>query len=377
MTTGSRPPLSTDGGVRTSLDPRRWPAAERQAVEEALAATVASGNYVLGEQLASFEREFARWVRADRAVGVGNGTDALALSLMALELRPGSEVLVAANAGYFASLAAVRAGLVPVAVDVCPETLLMDPADLEARITGRTRAVVWTHLYGQLTDLSDVALLLRERNLLLIEDCAQVAGATVGGRSPGSWGIAGAWSFYPTKNLGALGDGGAVTTGDQKIADMVVALRSYGEADPGGRLIRAGLNSRLDEMQAAVLRARIPFVTQANRVRRQVCGGYRLAAAGSAGRVIGSAGDEFNGHLAVLVAADRDRISARLRANGIETRVRYPVPIHRAPAFEQFAPGPRPVAEQACASVLCLPVTATMNDWEVSAVCEALASAPS
>jgi len=356
--------------------PSRWSVAERLGVRRAIDRVLAGGSFVLGREVDAFEREFSARVGASECVGVGNGTDALTLALMALDLPVGSEVMVAANAGFFASIAAVRAGLRPIAVDIDPDTLQLDTSDLEARRTERCRAVVWTHLYGQVTELSELADKCGRQGIKLIEDCAQAAGATVGGKAAGSWGAAGTWSFYPTKNLAALGDGGAVTTSDGNLAARVRSLRNYGAMDDTGALAVAGVNSRLDELQAAVLRSRLAYVDDGNARRRSICAAYRNALPASVGRVVGGDADDFNGHLAVVDSGRRDEVAELLAVAGISTRVRYPVPSHRAPAFGGFSADSRPEAERACRRVLCLPCSPGMTDEEVSIVCASIAALP-
>ena len=242
---------------------------------------VDSGWYVLGSQVRDFEAAFADYVGVSHTVGVANGTDALVLALRALGVGAGSRVAMVANAGYYGSAAAALVGAEPMYVDVDAATLTMEPGSLSAVLAHeKTDAVIVTHLYGQMADMDRLSTLCRQAGVPLIEDGAQAHGAAWAGRQAGAWGAVGCFSFYPTKNLGALGDGGAVVTGDAELADRLRALRQYGWGRKYEVLSPGGGNSRLDELQAAVLLAKLPRLNAANAARRAIAGRYGAELAG-------------------------------------------------------------------------------------------------
>jgi dTDP-4-amino-4,6-dideoxygalactose transaminase len=338
-----------------------------------LARVLESGRYVLGPEHDQFEVELARYLGATHCVGVASGTDALGIALVAVGCAPGDEVVTAANAGFYSSAAAHAAGLRVRYADVAPETLTLSAGTVEQALTRETRAVVVTHLYGLLADIGAIVELCRSHGVAVVEDCAQAAGARRGARSAGTFGDAAAFSFYPTKNLGALGDGGAVVTEDDAVAAHARSLRQYGwEAKyrvvrPGGR------NSRLDELQAAILRTRLPHLDPWNERRRSIAARYSGALSVDAGRLVSLAGDEYVAHLAVVVAVDRDDVRSRLQAADVGTDVHYPIPDHRQPVWGGALVDFRlPVTEHAAEHVLTLPCFPELTDNEVARVCEAL-----
>ena len=244
------------------------------AVRNAIARVAASGWYILGPEVDAFESEFAAASGGQFAIGTGNGTDAITLLLRAAGIAAGDEVIVPAITAAYTALAVVAAGATPVIVDVDDQTLTMDPAACAAAVGTRTRAIVPVHLYGQAADMSALTATASRHNLAIIEDCCQAHLATWRGSAVGTFGIGGAFSFYPTKNLGALGDGGAVVTNDHAVAERIKRLRNGGQTDRYIH-VEAGINSRLDEMQAAVLRARLPFLREWTRRRRELALAYR------------------------------------------------------------------------------------------------------
>ena len=246
----------------------------RSELDAAMARVQDRGWYILGPEVEAFEREFAAYCGTGECVAVGNGTDALELSLRALAIGPGDEVVTAANAGMYATTAIRAAGAVPAYVEIDESTLLMDPAALAAGLGARTRAVIVTHLYGRLADVDALVRIARERGVALIEDCAQAHGARAGGGMAGTHGALGCFSFYPTKNLGALGDAGAVVTGDRELAAKLRALRTYGWGAKYHCTMEGGMNSRMDELQAAVLRVKLPRLDGWNRRRRDIAARY-------------------------------------------------------------------------------------------------------
>jgi dTDP-4-amino-4,6-dideoxygalactose transaminase len=354
-------------------DPARAVRAERPALERALRRVLDSGRYVLDREVQGFENELAAHVGVDECVGVASGTDALELALRAVGCAAGDEVVTAANAGFYASAAALAVGMRVRYADVDPASLTVSVESVEDALTPTTAAVVVTHLYGLLADVEAIVALCRRRGVKVVEDCAQAAGARRGGRRAGSFGDAAAFSFYPTKNLAALGDGGAVATSDTGTAGRARMLRQYGweskyrVAAPGGR------NSRLDELQAAILRARLPLLDVANDRRRAIVRAYEKVLAGASARLVTRAGEDSAAHLAVVVVDERDSVRAALAAEGVGTDVHYPVADHRQPVWgDRHADVRLPVTEEAVDRVLTIPCYPELTDEEVERVADAL-----
>jgi len=349
------------------------PGEDAAAVRAAIDRVVARGWFVLGPEVDAFEAEFAEAMGAAHAVGVGSGTDAIALTLRALGIGSGDDVITTPLSATFSALAIVMAGARPVFADIDPARLTIDPAAVARAIGPRTRAILPVHLYGQAADIAPLERLASRHNLALVEDCCQAHLATADGRPVGTIGVAGAFSFYPTKNLGALGDGGAFLTNDRALADRIRRLRNGGKAD-GYRFVEPGVNSRLDEMQAAILRARLPFLPGWTRVRRSLAARYR---AGLDGGALTAAPELDAGHvyhLFVALASDRaarDDLRARLAADGIETLVHYPVPIHRQPAFSGTRPDDCPIASSLCDRIVSLPLSPAMSESDIDLVAAA------
>jgi dTDP-4-amino-4,6-dideoxygalactose transaminase len=343
-------------------------------IEAAIRRVVASGQLILGPEVRAFEAEFAAWVGARAAVGVASGTDALELALRALGIGAGDEVLTVANAGV-PTVAAIRAaGATPRFVDVDPDTLLLDPAGLEAALTPRTRAVLPVHLYGQPAPLEPILAFARRHGLRVVEDCAQAHGARIGPRHVGSFGDAGCFSFYPTKNLGAYGDGGMCVTGDPEIEERLRRLRSYG-FDAQRSALCEGRNSRLDELQAAILRAKLVHLDAVLEERRALARRYREALAGGACEPVAEReGVAHAYHLFVVRAAERERAQRALADAGVGSAVHYPEPVHRMPAyaFLGYAAGSLPRTERACARVLSLPLYPGLSDEALARAISAL-----
>ncbi|MDQ0010801.1 dTDP-4-amino-4,6-dideoxygalactose transaminase [Luteibacter jiangsuensis] len=337
-----------------------------------------SGWYVLGEELVAFECEFARYCGVSHTIGVGNGLDALSLILRAYldrgVLVEGDEVIVPANTFIASFLAVTVNRLIPVPVEPDEASFNLDPARVEEAVGPRTRAIMAVHLYGRLADMTALAEIARRRGLLLIEDAAQAHGASWHGRKAGSLGHAAAFSFYPGKNLGALGDGGAVVTDDDELAADIRALRNYGSAEKY-RHDRLGANSRLDEMQAAMLRVKLSHLDADNARRRVVAEAYRdrirhpeihLPAAGAPGAHVW--------HLFVVRSARRQALREHLAAYGIHAQVHYPVPPHRQPAYASLQAWRLPLTERIHAEVLSLPIAATLREEQIECVVEACMS---
>ena len=353
------------------VDLRRAYRAAKPAIDSAIAGVLESGTFVLGEHVEAFEKAFAGYCGVEHAVGVASGTDALELALRAVDIGPGDEVLTVANAGVPPVAAITLAGATPVFVDVDPESLTMDPERAASAVTPRTRAILPVHLYGRCAELGPLVDLARRHGLRVIEDCAQAAGAVYHGRRAGAVGDAGCVSFYPTKNLAAMGDGGIVVTRDSELATRVRMLRSYGQLTQYDHRIK-GVNSRLDEIQAAILRARLPGLDGANQRRRQIAARYRhgLAATGLA---MPADVDGHVYHLFVVRAAARDNARDALKRLGVFTLVHYSTPVPRQPAYAEFAPvmASLPATERACAEVMSLPMFAELTDAEIDHVIEA------
>lgn len=357
-------------------DLSRVPAEVRTRLTAAMARPVERGWYLRGPETEAFERAFAAFCGTAGCVGVANGTDALEIALRAVGCQPGDEVVMTANAGMYAATAAVAVGCVPAFVEVDPATLLID-VDRIAEVVGqRTRAVVVTHLYGNVVDVDAVRAALPS-GVRVVEDGAQAHGASWAERPVGSLGDVAAFSFYPTKNLGALGDAGAVVSGDTEVLDRVRALAQYGWQERYRAVLPGGRNSRIDEVQAAVLAELLPLVQERNARRRQIRAAYAAAVDGRDDLSV-VAGDESMSepvaHLCVVRAADRERFAAHLREAGVSTAVHYPVPDHHQPALQAIGSrhGALPVTEEACRQVLSLPCFPELTDAEVERVTEAI-----
>jgi dTDP-4-amino-4,6-dideoxygalactose transaminase len=343
-------------------------------IEAAIRTVLASGWFILGPQVEGFEAEFAACCGTAHCVGTGNGTDALELALRALAIGPGDQVATVANAGGYSTAAIVSAGAEPLYVDVDRDTMTMDPGALGAAMGPRVHAVIATHLYGRMAAMP--AILEAAAGTPVVEDCAQAHGARRNGRPAGSWGTLGCFSFYPTKNLGALGDGGAVVTGDAGLAARVRSLGQYGWSGKYRSALAGGRNSRLDEIQAAVLRVKLPRLAGWNRRRLQIAGDYNRALAGCAlvtPLVTPDMSDDWVAHLYVVRCQDRDGLREALRARGIGTDVHYPIPDHLQESSRWKSDLPVTVA--CCREVLSLPCFPELTDEEVVLVAQATRSA--
>ena len=346
----------------------------RDELDAAVARVFDSGWFVLGEEGAAFERELAASASSAHAVGVASGTDAIELALRALSLGRGDEVVTQANTCVPTVAAIERAGATPVLCDAEPEAGTMNPESLAGALGERTRAVVPVHLYGQCADVDAIAEVCAERGVAVVEDCAQAVGATLRGRPAGTIGLLGCLSFYPTKNLGALGDGGAVITDDAALDDRLRLVRQYGQADRY-RHVTEGVNSRLDELQAALLRARLPHLERWTERRELIAAAYTEALASGPVRPLAQLPERRNVfHLYVVEAPDRESLQRHLAEHGIGTLVHYPTPVHQHPPYLRLADGPVPLAvsERLCSHILSLPMYPELRDDEVERVAEAL-----
>lgn len=345
-------------------------------LEDAALRVVRSGRLLLGPELSGFEEAWAEAVDARFAVGVGNGLDALTLGLRALGIGAGDEVLVPSHTFVATWMAVVHVGAVPVPVDVRSVTAEWDIDALEAALTPRTRAVVPVHLYGHPVDLDAILGFAREHDLVVLDDAAQAHGARLRGRPVGGLAHATAWSFYPGKNLGALGDGGAVTTSDPETARRLRSLRNYG-SETKYRHDDVGWNSRLDEIQAALLSVKLRHLDEHNARRAAVARRYAEGLTGL-DLILPETADWAAPvwHLYVVRTPDRDRLREHLAANGVETGVHYPVPCHRQPAFAgtPLAGLHLPVADTLAREVLSLPMGPSLSEDEQDAVIAAVRS---
>ena len=345
-------------------------------LQDALAAcateVIRSGYFVLGPGVTDFERAFADYCGVGHCIGVANGTDALELSLKAVGVIAGDRVALAANAAMYGTSAVLACGGEPLFVDVEPGVSTLSVASLEAALAAEPGigAVIVTHLYGRLAAIEDIVKLCAGRDIAVVEDCAQAHGArSPDGRRAGAFGDVASFSFYPTKNLGALGDGGAVVTRDTGIADRARKLRQYGWTQKYTNGLAGGRNSRLDEIQARMMLLMLPLLDGWNRRRRDIANRYSSEIHSDAISVPPAAGDEYVGHLYVVRSARRDDLRQHLAAAGIHTDVQYPLPDHRQPCHDgRYEQVSLPVTEADAASVLTLPCFPEMTDDEIQRV---------
>jgi dTDP-4-amino-4,6-dideoxygalactose transaminase len=351
----------------------------KQEIDEAVARVLQSHWYILGKEVSAFEEEFARYVGTSFAVGVASGTDALTLSLKACGVGPGDSVLTVSHTAVATVAAIELAGAVPVFVDVDPENFGMSPEKLEEAISKsqgkRLKAVVPVHLYGHPADIEAITALANRFGLYVIEDCAQSHGAEWRNRKTGTWGNIGAFSFYPTKNLGALGDGGCIVTNDPFLAEQVGLLREYGWKE---RYISSlpGANSRLDEIQAAILRVKLKYLNRDNDRRRRIANRYGQGL-GESGLLLPkeSPAARHVYHQYVIRAADRDGLRNYLKDRSIGVAVHYPAPVHQQPAYRHLTSGP-PLAQTEAIGreILSLPIYPELSEHEVVRVIDAIRS---
>lgn len=335
-----------------------------------------SGRYILGDEVAAFEREYAAYTNSPHCIGVGNGLEALILILEGWKilgkLKAGDEVIVPANT-YIASILAVsRAGLTPVPVEPEETSFNLDPERIEEAITGRTRAVMAVHLYGQCADMTRINAVARAHGLLVIEDGAQSHGARHKSLLSGNLGDAAGHSFYPGKNLGAIGDAGAVTTRDAELAEVIRALRNYGSERKYHNLYK-GFNSRLDELQAALLRVRLKHLEEENAARCRVAVRYQNEIANPRLRLPQTAaGNTHVWHIFAVRTPHREALIAHLEKDGIGSQIHYPVPPHQQPAYREWSNRHFPLSERIHREVLSLPMSPVLTETEIDCVVESL-----
>ena len=350
----------------------------QRALDEAVHRVLRAGRYILGDETAAFEKQFADFIGVPYAVGVGNGTEALHLALRALGVGPGDEVITVSHTAVATVAAVEMSGATPALVDIHPKSYTMNAALLDKALSGRTKAIVPIHLYGQPCDLERIIHFANQHGLFVVEDCAQSHGALYQQRRTGAWGHAAAFSFYPTKNLGCLGDGGAITTHDSSLCEKLKALRQYGW-DESRISQRPGWNSRLDELQAAVLRVKLARLEENNGRRIQIARTYHHFLSRIPDLTLPSpmAGTTHVYHQYVVRCAEdslRNRLMHFLSEQGIQTAIHYPVPVHLQPAYVHRLPGSDslPVTEEVVRRIVSLPMFPELTDKEVDRVAKAI-----
>ena len=341
----------------------------RQQLIEACTRVIDSGWYIGGTELEQFEQNFAKYCGTQYAIGVANGLDALILTLRAWKelgkLQDGDEVIVPSNT-YIASILAISANqLKPVLVEPNPNTFNLDPAKIEAALTEKTKVILPVHLYGQLADMPKIMQIAKQHNLLVLEDSAQSHGAQIQGKKAGNWGDASGFSFYPGKNLGALGDAGAVTTNDAELATMLKALRNYGSHEKYKNLV-PGVNSRLDEIQAAMLDVKLKYLDQETQHRRHIAGLYLNGIKNPLiqlplGDVNAESYMQHVWHLFVIRTNQREALQQYLLNHGVQTLIHYPIPPHKQQAYKEWNNLNYPISEQIHDEVLSLPMGPTLS----------------
>ncbi len=347
------------------------PGEDGPAVDAAIRRVVDRGWFVLGPEVESFERAFARASGAQFGIGVGSGTDALVLILRALGIGRGDEVITTPLSAAYTALAVMIVGARPVFVDLDPQRLTLDPAAVEAAIGPDTAAIIPVHLYGQPAAMDELAAMATRHDLAMIEDCCQAHLATFRGRPVGSFSVAAAYSFYPTKNLGALGDGGGITTNDAELTAKLKRLRNGGQTDRYHH-DEPGINSRLDEIQAAILSARLEFLPRWTEQRRALAAVYRRELIGSGVVVPPELDPGHVYHLFPVRSSAREALRATLCEAGIETLIHYPLPIPRQPALASESPAACPIADQVCGEIFSLPLYPSMPEAHAVEVARAI-----
>lgn len=358
------------------LDLLKINAQYKDELKEAFERVLNSGWYILGEEVKQFEREFALYCNTKHCIGVANGLDALVLIIRAYKtlniFAEGDEIIVPANT-YIASILSISAnGLVPVLVEPDIDTYNIDIHEIEAKITPKTKAIMAVHLYGQLCNMDAINLLARKHNLKVIEDCAQSQGAEIDNIKAGNLSNAAGFSFYPGKNLGALGDAGAVTTNDDELAFTIRALLNYGSHVKYQNLLK-GVNSRLDELQAALLLVKLKYLDDETNARRSVANRYLNEISNAKLTLpIVEVQSAHVWHLFVIRTADRNQLQKYLSDQGIQTVIHYPIPPHQQPAYKELSELLLPITEKIHKEVLSIPISPVISDDEVTKVIDAL-----
>ena len=351
------------------------PAELREKLASAIAEVIESGSFILGHQVEEFERQWAARSATQYCIGVGNGMDAIEIGLRAIDVGPNDEVITTPMTAFATVLAIMRAGATPVFADIDPDTATLNPESVERCITPRTKAIILVHLYGQAGPIEQLLSLIRDRDICLIEDCAQAHGALYRRQPVGSFGVFGAWSFYPTKNLGAIGDAGALTTSDGKLAETATITRNYGQINRGHHP-RHGLNSRLDEIQAAALLARLPYLSSWTDRRRSIANRYHAEIRHPHVRLLAKPAEVERHvyHLFVINSPHRAALMDHLKSQGVESLIHYPVPAHCQDPCRLLPQDPLGLkhAERHAEECLSLPSHPGLSDVDIECIIEAV-----
>ncbi len=351
-------------------DMQKMNEAQMDTICEGLSRVVISGKYILGEELSAFEREFAAYCGTSHCLGVANGTDALLLSLKVLGFEKGSEVILASNSYIATALAVVHNNLIPVLVEPNPVTFNIDPAGIEEKITPSTRAILVTHMYGNMCEMEEIEKLASKHNLQIIEDCSHAHGAVLNHCKAGSFGRVAAFSFYPTKNHAAMGDAGAIVTSDGGLAAKLKQLRNYGFETKNFSSLK-GFNSRLDEMQAAVLRIKLRHLDAYNHERKSIASKY-LRGINNTKVVLPQNSSSHVWHLFVVMLRERDALAAFLNEQGIETAIHYPLPFFRQASFSELHHLSMPIAASMSRQVLSIPLHPGLAAAEIDHIIQSI-----
>ncbi len=353
------------------------PAELRQAIMDAVKRVIDSGYYILGKEVIDFECEWAKTCGTGFAIGVGNGLDAIEIALRVLNIGPGEEVITTPMTAFASVLAIMRAGAIPVLADIIPETALMDTESVRRCISDKTRAVLLVHIYGQVCHMDEWNGICRERGIALIEDCAQAHGATWQRKVAGSFGSIGAYSFYPTKNLGSLGDAGALVTNDSDLANKARCLRNYGQSIRYYHPV-IGMNSRMDEIQAAILSEQLKWLPQFTERRRMIASAFRTGIKNPRVRLLAEPEERESHvyHLFVVACDDRDELQRHMNMKGVQTLVHYPVPIHHQEPCLSIKKDPLGLfrSEAHAKTCLSIPCNPQLTDSDLEIVIDAVNS---
>lgn len=338
----------------------------KSIVEKAITRVMESGWYVLGKEVENFEKEFSEFINVNYCVGVASGTEAITLALMANNISSNDEVITTNVTAFPTITGIVQAGCKPVVVDVIENDGLIDYSKIEGQITEKTKAIIPVHLYGQSCDMDPIIEIAKKHNLVIIEDCAQATGATYKSKRCGSIGVCGTFSFYPTKNLGAFGDGGAVTTNDKNVYLKLLSLRNYGQTKRYHHE-NEGINSRLDELQAAILRTKLPLLDQWNKRRSEIVAYYKTHLNNVEFINENNYGNSSH-HLFVIKVNNRDSFMDYLKENGVASLIHYPIPIHKQKAFKGQKQESFPVAERFTKKIVSLPLYPELSNDEIKKI---------
>jgi dTDP-4-amino-4,6-dideoxygalactose transaminase len=353
-------------------NPRAQYLAHKEEINEAISRFLSQGRYVLGSEVESFEKEFARYLTVKHAIGVANGTDALRIALAALDVGPGDEVITVSHTAVATISAIKQVGAKPVFVDIDPGHFTIDPLRIEAAISSKTKVIIPVHLYGQPADLNLIKQIAKKYQIKIIEDCAQAHGAKDGSQKVGTWGEMGCFSFYPTKNLGCLGDGGMVVTNNSRLAKKIRLLREYGWKKKYISSI-SGYNSRLDEIQAAILRVKLKYLNEDNVSRKRIAAYYQESLQ-SLPLILPKARAYSSHvyHLFVIQAKRRDELKTFLERKGIQTLIHYPVPVHLQPAYRTSKTEKLTQTEKISDKILSLPMYPELAEKDLKTIVTAL-----